>query len=593
MVMSKLVRTVLIFSMIFHSFCTSERRVAVPVKKGVVIGELGKKIDMYLTRIVPYGFSGTALVAEGEDIILDKGYGFAIESQAIPNTADTVLSTGSITKQFTAAAILKLEMQGKIRTDDLITKYFDDVPEAKAGITIHNLLTHTAGLIGYTGSEPLGDFEAAERDETIRKVFQEPLLFLPGKDMRYSNAGYSVLAAIIEKASGHTYEEYLREHLFKPAGMHSTGYRLPDWDKQTVAHYYEDNLDFGTFLHQPYPYWHLLGNGGLLSTTGDMFRWHIALEGEDILSSAAKEKLYTPFLNNYAYGWNVTESDQGTLIQHKGGGSFTDSADYLRFVDAGVVISAFCNREYNHLPLAEYITPKIAAIVFGRSIEFPPKVMTERNLDHEKFEGIYRISSQAGINIQAEEKFLRIQPYGQEAINTLIKPFLEKNQDLNILNKCTLKVVKSLFIEDHKSIIKALGEKDLNPRLLKYLNTAIPSFKNRIGTIRNIKVLGTIPKVAGSYGEKHSFATGISIEGKNRTFIFQVIWKKGRLVDLLRRDDETFFEIPFFHLSENEFSGYHLFLARSLSLDFQQDKEGKMAGLILEDNIGSKYFQRQ
>ena len=132
----------------------------------IVEGDLAKKLDMYLTRISPFGFSGALLVAKDGKVILNKGYGMAIRSENVPNTLETVFSTGSITKQFTAAGIMKLEMMGKLKTEDLITKYFDDVPEDKKAITLHHFLTHTSGVVDALGP----DYVKAQRDETARKT---------------------------------------------------------------------------------------------------------------------------------------------------------------------------------------------------------------------------------------------------------------------------------------------------------------------------------------------------------------------------------------------------------------------------------------
>ena len=114
------------------------------------------------------------------------------------------------------------------------------------------------------------------------------------------------------------YEEFLNKEVFGPAGMKFTGYRIPAWDVKTVAHWYVGQTDNGTPLEKDYPYWNLIGNGGILSTTGDMYKWHQALMGNEVLSEEARAKLYTPYLDDYAYGWDVLDTDRGTLIQHDG-----------------------------------------------------------------------------------------------------------------------------------------------------------------------------------------------------------------------------------------------------------------------------------
>ncbi|MFW9997730.1 MAG: serine hydrolase domain-containing protein, partial [Candidatus Odinarchaeota archaeon] len=169
----------------------------------VIRGDLGSTLDGYLTRVTDFGFWGTVLVANNNQIILHKGYGFANVSTRIRNTIQTAYDIGSISKQFTVAAILQLEERGFLTTDDPISSFFD-APADKTSITIHHLLTHTSGLPRFYG----GDFDYYEQSDYIRGVFNSKLLTKPGKAFNYSNPGYSLLAIIIEKLSGQEYRDY-------------------------------------------------------------------------------------------------------------------------------------------------------------------------------------------------------------------------------------------------------------------------------------------------------------------------------------------------------------------------------------------------
>ena len=181
-------------------------------------------ISDYLLLMEERGFSGSILVAKEGKIIHKAGYGYADREQKIKNKPETVFTTGSITKPFTGAAILKLEMMGKIKVNDLMSKYFDDVPEDKKEITIHHLLTHTSGLPGAIGR----DDDLVSKEQFIDDALSTSLKSTPGTTYRYSNVGYSLLAIILEKQAGMTYEAFLKEYLFDPAGMESTGYVLND-----------------------------------------------------------------------------------------------------------------------------------------------------------------------------------------------------------------------------------------------------------------------------------------------------------------------------------------------------------------------------
>jgi CubicO group peptidase (beta-lactamase class C family) len=190
--------------------------------------EPGRELDVYFSRLEALGFSGTALVRRGAEVILGKGYGWADKSRGRRMTAADVVDLGSIAKQFTAAAILRLEADGKLGTGDPITRFFKDVPPDKRGITLHHLLTHSAGLASDFAES---DYEPVLRDEYVRRALASALLGPPGKRYAYSNAGFSLLAAVVELVSGKNYEAYLADRLFRPTGMTETGYKLPGWPR--------------------------------------------------------------------------------------------------------------------------------------------------------------------------------------------------------------------------------------------------------------------------------------------------------------------------------------------------------------------------
>src|SRR5690606_23434181 len=213
----------------------------------------------------------------------------------ISNSPATIYDIGSITKQFTATAILKLEMQSKLSTDDKLSKFFNNVPRDKENITIHDLLRHQSGLISNVG----GDYDKVSEEDFLNKVFSSKLQFGVGEAFSYSNVGYSLLAMIIEQVSGQDYETYLYKELWKPAKMEMTGYSRPHFDQNKIAiGYYRNDSIWGNPLDKEWnnnsPYWHLKGNGGILSTTEDLYKWDIALKSNLILSKEARQKLYHP-----------------------------------------------------------------------------------------------------------------------------------------------------------------------------------------------------------------------------------------------------------------------------------------------------------
>jgi CubicO group peptidase (beta-lactamase class C family) len=316
-------------------------------------GPRDPSVEEFLDDTLPDGTSGTVVAARGDEIAHCRGFGLADRAAKVAAGCDTAYDIMSMTKQFTAAAILKLEMMGKLRVTDPMSKFVSPVPDDKRAITVHHLLTHTSGLTEQLG----GDYEALSREEMLDAALESELRSAPGTEYYYSNLGYSILAAIVEKASGTSYERFLASHLFEPAGMTQTGYVLPEWKPDQVAVEYDENgVPKGKPFDHPWaedgPYWNLRGNGGMLSTAHDMFRWHVALRGEEILSKSAKDKMFKPHVpeeeggdSYYGYGWVVSPTDEGRIVWHDGGNGWSLGI-MARFPDQDTMVFWVSNHAY-------------------------------------------------------------------------------------------------------------------------------------------------------------------------------------------------------------------------------------------------------
>jgi CubicO group peptidase (beta-lactamase class C family) len=296
-------------------------------------------------------------------------------------TPATVFDIGSITKQFTAAAILKLQMQGKLDVQTPVSDFYPFVPDEKKVMPVHQLLTHTSGLKKSLG----GDYDPVTRDDFVRQALLSPPLDRPGKKFIYSDAGYSLLGAVVEKASGQSYESFLNQYLFQPAGMKQTGYRLPEWNPYDLAHgYLRGGEPWGTPLDQNWaedgPYWHLRANGGMLSTVRDLYRWHEALKKDAILSDKAKRMFYRPHViesaatnNYYGYGWAIYNTARGSKVVMHDGGNGIFSSDFRRYLDEDIVIIMLGNHQEHEI--FDY-RRQIVGIVFGQ-MAAPARTRTE------------------------------------------------------------------------------------------------------------------------------------------------------------------------------------------------------------------------
>jgi CubicO group peptidase (beta-lactamase class C family) len=254
-----------------------------------------EKLETRMEWEVNHGFAGVVLVARDGKVVLHKAYGLANRDKQIAMRPDTVLAIGSTPIDFTRAGILLLAERGKLKLSDGISQYFDNVPEAKRAITIQHLMTGRSGLQNFhdlpTDRDP--NHSWIDRAEAIRRILDQKLLFSPGEKREHSHSAWGLLAAIIEIVSGQTYPDFVRENLFKPAGMSDTGFIGEKYPEERMAVGYGLRKD-GEINAPPYwgkTSWLVMGSGGQVSTAMDMWRWMQAVEGGKLLAPESV-KLY-------------------------------------------------------------------------------------------------------------------------------------------------------------------------------------------------------------------------------------------------------------------------------------------------------------
>lgn len=254
---------------------------------------LGRKLEAIAPTITNNQFSGVILITRGDETLLLKAYGLANRDTGQPNTVTTLFDSGSIAKSFTAMAILQLAEAGSLSLDDTLAMHFKNVPEDKAAITLHQVITHSAGLPLYHSD---GDeFEQMSKAEAFESIMETPLRFMPGEGYRYSNSGHGLLAMIIEDISGQSWQDYLAQHIFSPAGMANTGFPgLKPAEGIVAANGYEPgdlfgHDDYGAPDAKPAPSWVEKGAGGLITTVLDLQTWFRALQAGGLLSDSTRE----------------------------------------------------------------------------------------------------------------------------------------------------------------------------------------------------------------------------------------------------------------------------------------------------------------
>ena len=286
-----------------------------------------------------------AVIKNGKVVKLN-GYGVASLEFNVPVTTETVFEIGSVSKQMTAAGIMLLVEDGKIKLDEKISAYLPNTPEAWKDVTVRHLLTHTSGVKSYSSLDGFELYRHLKTPEFIKQLSPHPLEFTPGERNTYSNSGFTLLGHIIQTVSGKPYIQFMRERIFTPLGMTRTGDRDPQFIVSNRATGYEWSIDHlegrdGNLTD-------LMGAGSIVSTISDMVKWDAALNGTNFLKPASRAewwKQYT-FTNGkpspYGFGWRISDIRGHRLIGHTGQTAGFGAANF-RYVDDGVTVIVLTN----------------------------------------------------------------------------------------------------------------------------------------------------------------------------------------------------------------------------------------------------------
>lgn len=361
-------------------------------------------------------FIGSVLVAKGGKVLLEKGYGMADIELDVPNSVDTKFRLGSITKQFTATAILQLQERGLLSVDDPACKFFDACPAAWKPITIQQLLTHTSGIPSYTDDKQFvqpGFMRVPLKPSEILLLSKDKTLeFEPGTKWKYDNTGYIFLGVIVEKVSGEKYADYLKKHIFGPLGMDDSGYDDTKTILKNRASGYQPSANGfanADYLDMSLPY----AAGSLYSTVRDLYRWDRALYTEKVLTKESLGKMFTPVKNNYGFGVMVMPMFNRKHIGH-GGGINGFSTLIARFPDDDATVIVLSN---NMAANTGALGKALAGTLFGEAQQLPGE-QKEITLDSkilDRYAGEYT-ASPLSLSVFNEGGHLMIQLKGQPKV---------------------------------------------------------------------------------------------------------------------------------------------------------------------------------
>lgn len=505
------------------------------------------QIDDYLTRLTELGYSGSILVIQDGETLLDTGYGYANETTEALITSDTIFNIGSITKLFTAVAVLQLHEEGLLNVEDTLDQYFDDLPQDKQAITIQQVLTMTAGLAEYHDTE--GDFQAMQRDEAYTAIINDPLIATPGTEDNYSNSGYTLLAILIEAVSGQSYQDYIHEHILNPLEMTRTGFRGETFDN--IA--YADNVFDGYGSPADWEYsWVLVGNGGMVASNADVARFMNALLDYELVSQ-----------ETLAY-W-VDLSDTSGWSGAAGGGSATayNAAAFFN-LDIPVFIYHMTNSADFQ---AEFVSAEFFALFEGGELQLPPEVNPDTDLlAYDCYAGMYILEDGTQFLVSTDEANLYISPIGQSAVNTLLNIDNANLQSrLEDRNQQADRLIAAILERDFE-VVSTVFEINFPPDSFEPFWANIES---DFGTFEAYTILGTNLSEFG----QNELRTLVELNFANGIQYASLYWEQEELVGFGIDDVPESSQQTLFPIANHTFTTFSLFADVHLSVEF-----------VIEDN---------
>ena len=449
----------------------------------------------YLDRLAAFGFSGQVLIAEHGKIVLDESRGLADAARGIAVTSHTRFPVASLTKQFTALAVLDLERSGRLSLADTLGRFFPDVPADKSSITVEQLLTHTSGLRREAQSDTLG------RDAAVRRILASPLRQPPGRAFSYSNAGYELLAAIVERASGESYDRSVSRRVFGPAGMHESGFL--DESPARGAPFASGTCDgLSTGLpRDPAPGWKGTGSGSAYSTTTDLLRWHRALLEGHIVPDGVRRRMMTPRVETgegtrYGYGWFVASPGTDSMLVFHGGdarGFHSELRWYPREDQLFIILTNQDVFDIDGGAVAKRLIVRgLRRILLGAPADAVPEATPLAAADLASLVGTYDLGDGDRLELAIAGGNLRAEASGSRAARALLPA------------SDTLAAIQESFDAEARSLIHAAATGDTSaltgPRARADLEFARPFLSEEIegdrardGELRSIEIVGTAP----------------------------------------------------------------------------------------------------
>jgi CubicO group peptidase (beta-lactamase class C family) len=438
-----------------------------------------------------FGFSGAVLIAEDGRVVIRKGF----DAGGPVDNRRTLFDIGSLAKQFTAAAIMALEADGRLTLGDSIGRFFPDAPADKRGITVEQLLTHTSGLGRgnlTTGEQP-SELTPLTRDSAIARAMGAKLRFPPGTRQDYSNAGYVLLAAIVEVVSRQDFRDYLRTRLFQPAGLTDTRF----WGEPAGTPVAAGRDELGIIFdpaQAPLENWSIRGSGAILSSIDDLERWMGALTSGRVLPVASVNRMMTAHAGINGYGWRIgNDSTYPGAVYH--GGDYLGVGSQLLWYPAArrlIVILANVRDEDGTYP-SRIRAERILLAALDSNVGRIPAVRRSRHAPPPT--GDFRDDSGAVYRIATLDGRMVLGGANQRAVNRLWRPLPDTAAYWSALSDRTAGLLRAVLDKDTALVRRLLVPTDDPPYVYEQLVSELAAVVgNR--SIREISALGTYPRAS-------------------------------------------------------------------------------------------------
>ena len=521
-----------------------------------------------LDGLAGLGFGGVFLVANGERVVFEGAFGLADRKRGVAFRTDHLIPIASISKGFAAASALRLIQNGKLRLEDSIGKHLPSVPQAKRAITIHHLLCHASGLPTYLPFE----FHEMKREQAIAQCMSTRLRFAPGTSYGYSNAGYTLLAAIVEEITKEPFQEHVRRELLDPNGMFETRwYSDFGTGHERTPNGYGDEDNGASFEEWPAVSWRDLGSGGMVSTVRDLHRWMLAWRGTQLLGPRIKELAWTTHQGRAGYGWFIDTTRRKTRRLEHGGSSdkgyscllsWDRDEDLLQVLALNTSDALFRGFGCHHA-----LADRLDRVVHGKRLPVPP-AGARANLSQQR--GSYNIDGTSSFTIRERNGQWVLAARGQAAVNALLPLETSQFASFRDANKRSSDLMMQL--------IQNVEQVSTLPALRKRWRGWLRS----LGKPTNATVLGTTPTWTRQNRELMTYVE-ISFGQKKR--IIRLYWRDARLVTL---GGATYDAPLYVHLIDTgeHYRSFHLGLPDVVDVRF--DTEGSQPVIRVGDRLARK-----